>query len=146
METRKATIQDLPQLAKLFDEYRIFYHKETDLEGAMGFLKQRIKNNESIIYVVDKENKLLGFTQLYPLFSSTNMKRAWLLNDLYVNPEYRGRGVSVTLIDEAKELARSTKSHGLMLETDKTNNIGNNLYRRTRFELDKEHNFYSWKV
>lgn len=146
METRRAALEDLPQLAQLFDEYRVFYHKGSDVYGAVEFLKQRIANEESVIYVAEEENNLMGFTQLYPIFSSTNLKHAWLLNDLYVNPNSRGKGVSIALIDEAKELVRDTNSHGMMLETDKTNDIGNKLYPRTGFELDKDHNFYSWEV
>ena len=74
------------------------------------------------------------------------MKPAWLLNDLYVNPIYRGKGVSVRLIDEAKELVRDTNSYGMMLETGRTNDIGNKLYPRSGFELDVDHNFYSWEA
>lgn len=39
---RKATIQDLLQLSELFDQYRVFYHKESDIPAAEKFLKERI--------------------------------------------------------------------------------------------------------
>jgi GNAT superfamily N-acetyltransferase len=65
---------------------------------------------------------------------------------LYVNPEHRGNGISVMLIDRAKELCRQTGSAGMMLETAKTNDIGNQLYPRTGFVLDAAHNYYSWDV
>ena len=144
MQIRKATLKDLTQLAELFDQYRVFYEKESDLQGAKDFLTQRLKKEESIIFVAEEANVLKGFVQLYPLFSSTRMKRLWLLNDLYVNATYRRQGVSVKLIDKAKELAHETKAVGLMLETAKTNAIGNKLYPRTGFELDTDHNYYSW--
>ena len=70
---------------------------------------------------------MTGFTQLYPLFSSTRMKRYWLLNDLFVNENHRGKGHSKALIESAKELCRETKACGILLETDKTNEIGNNF-------------------
>jgi len=116
--TRKATIQDLPQLAELFDQYRVFYHKESDIPAAESFLKDRIENKDSEIFVAESEGDLVGFVQLYPLFSSTRMKRYWLLNDLFVNENYRGKGFSKELIEEAKELAKCTNAAGILLEPE----------------------------
>lgn len=142
--TRKVTIQDLPQLAELFDQYRVFYYKESDISAAENFLKQRIENKDSEIFVAESEGKLTGFVQLYPLFSSTRMKRYWLLNDLYVNENYRGKGFSKELIEEAKQLAKSTNAFGILLETGKSNDIGNQLYPSCGFEIYDEVNFYEW--
>jgi ribosomal protein S18 acetylase RimI-like enzyme len=104
-----------------------------------------IKNKESVVFVAENENGIMtGFVQLYPLFSSTRMRRLWLLNDLYVNPKFRGQQISLQLIDAAKEHAVKTNACGLMLETAKTNVIGNNLYPRTGFVLDSDFNYYYW--
>lgn len=143
--TRKATLQDLPQLTELFDQYRIFYHKDSDIPAAENFLKQRIENKDSEIFVAESNGRLVGFVQLYPLFSSTRMKRYWLLNDLFVNENYRGKGFSKQLIEEAKQLAKSTDAAGILLETGKSNDVGNKLYPSCGFELYDEVNFYEWK-
>ncbi|MCD1116623.1 GNAT family N-acetyltransferase [Chryseobacterium turcicum] len=144
--TRKATIQDVQQLAELFDQYRVFYHKDSDIHAAESFLKERIENGDSEIFVAESEGQLVGFVQLYPLFSSTRMKRYWLLNDLYVNENYRGKGFSKELIEEAKQLATSTNASGILLETGKSNDIGNKLYPSCGFEIYDEVNFYEWKI
>ncbi len=143
---RKATIQDIGQLSELFDQYRIFYHKDSDIPSAEKFLTERIENKDSEIFVAENEGKLIGFVQLYPLFSSTRMKRYWLLNDLYVNENYRGKGFSKELIEESKELAKSTNAAGILLETGKSNHIGNQLYPSCGFEIYDEVNFYEWKI
>ena len=143
---RKANLQDIEGLAALFNGYRIFYKKESDLAAAKNFLTARIKQKESEIFVAEVAGKLVGFTQLYPLFSSTRMKRLWLLNDLFVDSNYRGQGISVQLIDAAKDLCRQTNACAMMLETEMSNIIGNQLYPRTDFELDTEHNHYEWTV
>ena len=146
MKIRKASIDDIPELATLFDAYRVFYEKTSDVEQAIIFLSERIQKNESVIFVAENEEKqLTGFVQLYPLFSSTRMKRYWLLNDLYVAPEQRSKGISVALIDAAKELCQTTGSCGMMLETAKSNVIGNNLYPKTGFVLDTAHHYYTWE-
>ncbi len=145
MKIVKATSDHLDQLVSLFEAYRVWYRMEPDRTTANSFLLERIKRGESEIFLaLDSEGKAVGFTQLYPLFSSTRMKRLWLLNDLYVIPEYRGQGVSKLLIDSAKALARTTDAAGIFLETEKSNYIGNQLYPKTGFTLD-DHNFYFWK-
>ncbi|WP_336718574.1 GNAT family N-acetyltransferase [Chryseobacterium mucoviscidosis] len=144
--TRKAQLADVQQLAELFDQYRIFYHKDSDITAAKKFLTERIENNDSEIFVAENEGKLVGFVQLYPLFSSTRMKRYWLLNDLYVNENYRGKGFSKQLIEASKELAKSTDAAGILLETGKSNDIGNKLYPSCGFEIYDEVNFYEWKI
>ncbi len=142
--TRKATIQDVRQLSELFDQYRVFYHKESDIPAAEKFITERIENKDSEVFVAEHEGELIGFVQLYPLFSSTRMKRYWLLNDLYVNENHRGKGYSKQLIEEAKKMARSTDACGILLETGKSNDIGNQLYPSCGFKIYDEVNFYEW--
>jgi GNAT superfamily N-acetyltransferase len=146
MKIRKAQNSDIDQLALLFDAYRVFYEKSSDINGAKKFLSDRITANESEIVVAENpENKLVGFVQLYPIFSSTRMKRLWLLNDLYVSENHRGQGISKLLMEHAQDFAKETQSAGLILETAKTNTIGNQLYPLMGFILDTEHNYYSWE-
>lgn len=146
MTIRKASKTDLDNLSQLFDEYRVFYRKESDVTAAQVFLGERMERNESEIYIaLNEENKMMGFVQLYPVFSSTRMKRLWLLNDLYVNPHYRGLGVSKALIERAKQLVVETGACALTLETEKSNTIGNRLYPATDFKLDEDHNYYYWE-
>jgi GNAT superfamily N-acetyltransferase len=146
IKIRTATIEDLKFVVELFDKYRVFYEKESDKEKAMEFISDRLQLNDSKIFVAETDDKnLVGFVQLYPIFSSTRMKRLWLLNDLFVNNEERGKGISKQLIETAKELCKQTNACGLILETAKTNSIGNELYPKVGFSIDNDHNYYSWE-
>jgi ribosomal protein S18 acetylase RimI-like enzyme len=142
---RTGTLADLPQLSHLFNLYRIFYRKPPDMEGGRRFLQERIERRESVIYIAENEGQMVGFAQCYPLFSSTRMKRILLLNDLFVMEEYRGRGISRLLIGAAKELTKNTQSSCLLLETEKSNRIGNSLYPAEGFVLNEGSNFYQWE-
>ncbi|GAB5409611.1 MAG: GNAT family N-acetyltransferase [Balneolaceae bacterium] len=146
MKVQQATLKDLEELNELFDGYRVFYEKKSNKKASNAFLKARIQNNESVIFIArDSAGIATGFTQLYPLFSSTRMKRVWLLNDLFITPKYRGQGYSKALIEVAKELCRKTDAAGMTLETAKDNYVGNRLYPATGWTLDEEHNFYYWE-
>lgn len=145
MTIRKAQLSDIENLASLFDMYRVFYEMKSNIIESKQFLKTRIENQETQIFVAENsDNKLIGFVQLFPIFSSTRLKKMWLLNDLFVLESQRGKGISVLLIDECKKLSVETNACGLSLETAKSNTIGNNLYTKTDFILDIEHNYYFW--
>jgi len=145
MKIRTATTNDTNQLSHLLDGYRIFYQKDSDLAGAKKFLEERMTQKDSTIYVAESNDKtLIGFVQLYPLFSTTRMKKFWLLNDLYVTPAARGQHISVRLIDRAKQHVIETQACGMFLETEKTNGIGNQLYPRVGFKLNEGCNYYEW--
>ena len=145
MNVRQFKTGDLEQLVELFDAYRVFYQKESNKGEAHKFLSERVTNKDSKIFVCENhEIQLVGFVQLYPLFLSTRMKKLWLLNDLFVNANYRGKGISKQLIERAKKLVQETAACGMFLETEKSNLIGNNLYPKTGFMFNESSNFYEW--
>ncbi len=146
MTIRLVKPADIEPLTDLFEGYRKFYRKDPNRKTAQAFLSDRIINMDSKIYVCENaEAELVGFVQLYPIFSSTRMKKLWLLNDLFVHPDARGLGISKLLISRAKQLAKDTKAAGLMLETEISNQIGNRLYPATGFKLNEGSNFYDWE-
>ena len=144
MKVREAKLSDLKNLSVLFNSYRMFYGKKFDLEVAEEFVRSRIEKKDSKIFVCDFNNELSGFVQLYPLFSSTRVSKYWLLNDLYVDVNKRGKGFSKLLIERSKELVIESKACGMMLETEKSNDIGNKLYPSTGFKKNELSIFYEW--
>ena len=57
---RKATIEDLKFVVELFDKYRVFYKKESDKHKAEEFINERLKLDDSKIFVLETEDKNLG--------------------------------------------------------------------------------------
>ena len=144
MNIREVKTSDLDQLSILFNSYRIFYGKESNIDISKKFLESRISNKDSKMFICEVNNILTGFVQLYSLFSSVRVSRYWLLNDLFIDSEFRGKGYSKLLIDRAKELVLESGACGMMLETEKSNKIGNSLYPKTGFKINDLSNFYEW--
>ena len=145
MKIRQAKNTDIELLSELFNGYRVFSREVSDVDAAREFLTERLSNRDSEIFVCETiDHKIVGFAQLFLLFSSTRMKKLWLLNDLFVNSEYRGKGISVKLIERAKKLVTDSAACAMFLETEKSNLIGNNLYHKTGFEQNEGSNFYEW--
>src|SRR5690554_7423307 len=89
---RQAVLADLEKIVPLFDGYRQFYDQPSDEAAVRGFLRKRFEQRDSVLFVAEVEGRAVGFTQLYPTFSSVSMARTFVLNDLFVSPEARKSG------------------------------------------------------
>jgi len=141
---KKVGLNELDETAELFNLYRIFYRQNEDYQQCREFVRERMIHDQSTIFVVYANDKAVGFVQLYKLYHYIKLAKQYLLSDLFVHPDYRGHGLSVALINQAKQWCVDTEACGLMLETEKTNDIGNKLYPRCGFEYDGNHNYYYW--
>lgn len=141
---RRATVEDASRLAELFDLYRQFYAKPSDVPGAERFLMERLANEQSVVYLAEGEHgELLGFTQLYPTFSSLGMCRSWILNDLFVVEGARRLGVGRLLMQAASDLAITTGARSINLETQVDNRTAQALYESLGYEVETEFLVYS---
>jgi len=146
MLVRRAEIGDVDELAPLFDGYRQFYGQRSDLAAGRAFLAERMRRDESVIFVAIADDVMLGFTQLYPSFSSVSVKRLWILNDLFVSPTARRGGVGRRLLERAREWAVETGAKGLTLTTALTNSAARSLYESCGWRLDDEFAHYQLLV
>lgn len=141
----QANIDNLELIVPLFDSYRMFYKQASDIKAAKTFLLERFKNKDSIIYIAFIDDESVGFTQLYPLFSSVSMQPIYLLNDLYIDAKYRNQGIGKALIEESKNLCIKKNYRGLAIQTEKTN-PAQHLYQRLGFKPDTDLHFFWTKI
>lgn len=146
MELRRAGPGDLELVVPLFDGYRQFYGQPSDPGLAHAFLGERLSHNQSVIFLALEQGKPLGFTQLYPVFSSTHCRPLWILNDLYVAPEARRKGVARMLMDQARDYAVETGACGIQLETAHTNTNAQRLYESLGYEMDRDYRVYALRI
>lgn len=143
MEVFLANINHLESLAGLFDRYRIFYHQVSNLDAAKEFLKERFNNNDSVVLAANDNGRVIGFTQLYPSFSSVSMKRVWILNDLYVEESYRRRGIAKLLMSAAEEYAKKSGAVRVILATQTSNVTAQKLYEARNYIKNEEFYHYA---
>jgi len=142
IEVVQATPADVGLLAPLFDAYRQFYKRPSNEEAARRFLFARLSKGESVLFFAQHEQRAQGFVHLYPVFSSLNLTRQWILSDLYVVPEARKQSVGFALMSRASQFAQTTQADGLMLETATDNLAAQRLYERLGWKRDEE--FYRY--
>jgi len=144
---KRITATSYPLVVDLFNNYRIFYKQPSDTVAAENYIRQRLHRNESIIYVVLIGDNPVGFTQLYPTYSSLRLVKNWILNDLYVDPNHRKQGIASKLINTVIEFAKGDGSKFVQLETAHDNFNAQRLYESLGFvkqEVDGE--FYLYKL
>jgi ribosomal protein S18 acetylase RimI-like enzyme len=143
VNVRRAGPGDVEALAPLFESYRRFYQQPADLDKSRGFMAERLANGDSVVFVAEEGGKLVGFTQLYPLFSSTVCRRLWLLNDLFTVEPSRGKGVGRALMEAARSHAVATGAAGIELSTAHTNLPAQRLYESLGYEMDQTYRVYT---
>lgn len=138
MTIQKATLNDIDQLTKLFDQYLVFYKKPSNLEKHKSYLKQRIEKDEAYIFIAfDKNNNGIGFTLLYPTFSSVKLDKILILNDLFVDSSIRNCGIGEQLINRSILLAKELKIDMIRLRTANDNLTSQGLYDKIGFKRDE---------
>lgn len=136
IEIIRANLENINEIASLFDEYRQFYKQPTNPIAARDFIHERISNDESVIYIAKIGDEFVGFTQLYPTFTSVGLARTWLLNDLYVKQEFRKRGVADHLIRAVIDFSKLTNRKKIFLSTAVDNIVAQKLYEKIGFVKD----------
>lgn len=139
----RAGIEHINDVAVLFNDYRIFYGKPSDVHAGNQFLSERILKNESVIYVAYDGIVMVGFIQMYPIFSSVRLMRTWLLNDLYVAESARGKGIATLLLNTAVKHGAETGAGWLLLQTAADNFTAQSVYNKSGWQ--KQTDFFYLK-
>lgn len=147
VQIRRASLNDLDQLSRLFDLYRQFYSQPADIHAASAFLRQNLERDKSVIFLAeDSSGRARGFTQMYPALCSVAMRQFFVLYDLYVDSDVRAGGIGRALMLRAHEHARACGAVRVDLETAIDNIAGQSLYQSIGYVRDLEFYKYSLDV
>lgn len=139
---RQATFSDLQELAELFDKYRVFQGKASDLSAARAFLRARFDHGESVVFIAHEHSAPLGFAQLFPSYSSISLARVFILNDLFVNENGRRKGVASRLLAAVEHYAWSHGAARVTLNVARDNGPGQTLYESQGWSQDAQFFMY----
>ena len=142
MIVRRATEADLTLLTVLFDEYRQFHGTSSNLAQTQDFLTKRMKNQQTVIFVSQKDDVITGFIVLYLGFSTADCREYYILDDTYVTPKYRRQGAAHQLIDTAILFARQQQVKRISLQTEVDHVEARRLYEKLGFVKDHEFESY----
>lgn len=87
-----------------------------------------------------------GFAQLFPSYSSVRLGRHWLVNDLFVHPSVRNRGIGSLLLTHVKKFASDTGAASMELATQANNITAQKLYARLEWRKEADTVVYTQKL
>ena len=144
MIIEQCTISHLDNFAILFNDYRVHFEQPADLIGSKAFIADRLTKNQAVIFLaIDEESKaLMGFTLLYPMYSSLKAKSTWTLNDMFIAEKFRKFGVATQLLDRVKRFGEETDAQWITLKTGTDNLQAQALYEKFGFRKDEDCYYY----
>ena len=146
LTVRLAVLADLEVRVPLFDGYRQFYGQPSDLAAAHAFLRARFEHGDSFVFIAHDGDMPVGFTQLYPSFSSVALARIFVLNDLFVQTQARRKGVASALLSAAPEFAKSLGAVRVSLSTAISNESAQAVYQAAGWKRDDQFWVYHFPI
>ena len=124
---------DLPELLTLMRGYCDFYEVAPSDEALMAMSRALIADpaREGLQLIArDEQGTAIGFATIFWSWSTTRAARIGVMNDLYVAPSGRGRGVAEQLIEACVERVRSRGGALLSWQTAPDNHRAQAVYDR----------------
>lgn len=130
---RPAEERDIPQLYELMTQYIVdFYKKPEPNEAELKNLIQHLLDHpdSGLQFVAEIEREIVGFATLYYTFSTLQVRRAAILNDLFVSAHARGKRAGEQLFEKCLAHIREKDFAYMTWETDKDNYVAQGLYNK----------------
>lgn len=135
---RKASLEDTKVLDYLLtmlirDEKKYDSNINEEFE-VKDFYKHIIINKSSIIYVAEENNKIIGYIYGYIESNETCFNKTSILEALYINNEYRNKGVATNLVKNFKEWSIENEAKYIEVQVLNKNVEAFNLYKVLGFK------------
>jgi len=128
---------DLGALAPLFAAYLDFYRVRQSSEDQRTFLAERLSAEDSAAFgAFGEEGGMIGFALCHFSHNSLRLAPAWILHDLFVDPEARRRGTARSLLDTVHAAAIEAGAREVVLSTAHDNLTAQALYEGAGYRRD----------
>jgi ribosomal protein S18 acetylase RimI-like enzyme len=124
---------ELARLLPLLRGYCDFYEVDPSDDELLALSRTLLRNptGEGVqLLAEDEDGHAIGFATVYWTWSTLSASRHAVMNDLFVHPDARGRGVARALIEECAVRARRRGAATLGWQTAKDNVRAQRLYDR----------------
>ena len=143
----EAESKHIEKVGKLFDLYRQFYKYKSNLIESTNYIKDRINNKESKIFIsINNKEEATGFVQLYETFGSLDLGKIIILYDLYVIEDHRKNNIGRQLMIRSHEYAKKINAKRIQLSTATDNFIGQSLYESLGYIKDIDFYTYDFEI
>ncbi len=130
VEIRAVAPEEYEELLPMIAAYQRFY-EAPDIDEARNreFFRRFLAPSEvGMLLAAREDGRLVGYACLYWHFTSVDARETVLMNDLFTDPDERGRGIGRALIEASAEIARERGAAHLQWATAPDNHTAQRLY------------------
>ncbi len=132
---RPAVEADFPRLVELFRDFSVFEHQPEKMINSIPRMMDE-KNYFNAFVAETSDHLIVGYaTWFYCYFTWTG--KSLYMDDLYVVPEYRGKGIGTLLIGQVKDLAKSTGCYKMRWQVSCWNAPAIGFYKKLGAEINQ---------
>jgi GNAT superfamily N-acetyltransferase len=132
VEIRDARPEEAEELLPLMRAYCDFYDASPSDQGLLGMAGALIADpQQGAMFIARDRGEAVGFATLDWKWSSLKGARIGYLEDLYVTPDTRGRGIADALIEACAERCRERGAPAMEWLTAPDNHRAQAVYDRT---------------
>ena len=91
-------------------------------------------HSSSLVLFVLVDSQIVGLSTCFVLFSTFNVKSYLYIHDFFVKPEFRGKGLANSMMQELISISKDRGYCKITLEVRDDNSIAQGLYRSLGFE------------
>lgn len=142
MNIRRLQHNEIEKVVAVFDDYRVHFGQQSDIKATYEFIYRNVSLEDAVIFIVEANEQVIGFVQLYKILSSMKMSNLLIINDLFLTADARGQRIGEQLMNQAFTYGKENGYETIYLETEKSNIAGNRLYQKLGMQIDDEHNYY----
>ena len=131
---RTARREDLPDLARFIQGYYRFEGIPFDLYRVeRGLVPLLGREDLGRVWLIDANDRPVGYLILCFGYSIEKGGRDAMVDEFYIDANYRGRGIGRRVLDQAIAEARTLGIVSVFLEVDRTNEAAQKLYAGAGF-------------
>ncbi len=104
------------------------------------WINNAINKLSSVIYVAEFQEKVIGFTRLQSkerFDKDNNLIKHTKLSDLFVNSEFRNKGVATKLLNQAETWGREKNAVEIVLNVYEANKNARLLYQKNGYQINE---------
>jgi GNAT superfamily N-acetyltransferase len=132
VEIRPARTDEIEEMLPLIRAYCEFYETEPDDDGLREMFRTLVAEpSQGAVFIARDGGRAVGFATLDWKWSSLKAARIGYLEDLFVDPEARGKGIADALIETCSDRCRELGMPAMEWATAPDNHRAQKVYDRT---------------
>lgn len=136
---RRAVKEDCPRLMELIKGLALYEKAPDEVTVSLAHFQESGFGKHPVwwAFVAEEEGHIHGFALYYIRYSTWKGQRLYL-EDIYVDPEMRGKGIGALLFERLIEEGKDRKFHGMVWQALEWNEPALHFYRKYNASFDSE--------